>query len=243
MDWTEDYFDEFYLKYFLENQNEEFTVKQTEFIAQFFDKNGLILDAGCGIGRHSLKLGEMGFRLIGADSSPLYIKIAKQKSLEKNLSNVDFLVKDLRKLIYKEKFSGIISLWSSFGYFSDEVNFQILKNFYAALKSGGRLIIDIENRDYILKYFIRETFREKDKVFILERRRFHPLTSVVVTHRYVIGENIRKDYVRNIRIYSATEMINLFKRTGAEDITVYGSYEKEKFSERSKRIIIIGKKP
>ncbi len=242
-DWTKKYFDDFYLKYFLLNQSEEITEKQVRFVEKFIPKGGKILDAGCGIGRHSIKLGELGFTVKGIDSSPLYIEYAKKDAERRNLKNVSFCLEDLRNLKYKNEFDGVISLWSSFGYFDDETNFKILLKFAEALKKYGRLIIDIENRDYILKYFVRETFREKGELFILERRRFHPLTSVVTTHRYVIGKSLRKEYLRNIRIYSATEMINLFKTAGIEVLGVFGDYDGIKFGENSKRIIIIGQKP
>ena len=242
MDWTRQYFDEVYLKYFLEKQSEELTEKQVDFIARFFANKSRLLDAGCGIGRHSIKLGERGFDVLGVDFSPLYIDIARKKIQERNLNNVKCEVADLRDLHFKNLFSGVISMWSSFGYFDDKTNEEVLHSFFTALASKGKLIIDIENRDYILKYFIRETFREKDGVFIMERRRFHPLTSVVTTHRYVVGKDIRRDYIRHIRVYSATEMINLFEHIGFINIKVFGDYDFSKFSEHSKRIIIIGEK-
>ena len=242
MDWTRQYFDEVYLKYFLEKQNEELTEKQVDFIARFFSKDSRLLDAGCGIGRHSIKLGERGFDVLGVDSSPLYVDIARKKIKEKNLKNVRCEVLDLRDMHFENIFNGVLSMWSSFGYFDDKTNERILQSFFIALDSKGKLIIDIENRDYILKYFIRETFREKDGVFIMERRRFHPLTSVVTTHRYVVGKDIRKDYIRHIRVYSATEMINLFERIGFINIKVFGDYNFSTFSEHSKRIIIVGEK-
>ncbi len=242
-EWTKKYFDEFYLKYFLLNQSEETTEKQARLIERFAEKGSKILDAGCGIGRHSVKLGEKGYSVVGIDFSPLYVEYAKKEAQRKKLNNVSFRVEDVRKISYVNEFDLIINMWSSFGYFDDETNLEVLKRFYRALKNKGKIIIDIENRDYILKYFIRETFREKGDLFILERRRFHPLTSIVTTHRYIIGKSVRKDYLRNIRIYSATEMINLFKLANLKTIEILGDYNGEKFGENSKRIIIIGQKP
>jgi len=242
MDWTRQYFDEVYLRYFLEKQSEELTDKQVDFIVRFFANKSRLLDAGCGIGRHSIKLGERGFDVLGIDSSPLYVSIAGEKIRERNLSNVKCEVLDLRDMHFENIFNGVLSMWSSFGYFDDKTNEKILQSFFTALVNRGKLIIDIENRDYILKYFIRETFREKDGVFIMERRRFHPLTSIVTTHRYIVGKDTRRDYIRHIRIYSATEMINLFERVGFINIKVFGDYDFSKFSEHSKRIIIVGEK-
>ena len=243
MDWTKEYFDDVYLKYFLLPQNEERTKEQVNFVEKFLLPNSYVLDAGCGIGRHSIELAKRGYRVLGIDSSPLYIKFAEDFKNVLNLENLDFKLVDMRELAFKDSFDAVINMWSSFGYFDDDTNEKIVSNFYNALKKGGALIIDIENRDYILKYFIRETFKEKeDGVFILERRKFNPVTSVVSTHRYIVGPNLRKDYIRHIRIYSLTEMINLFKKFAFKNIEYYGNYDFEKFHIDSERIIIIGRK-
>ncbi|MCD6106697.1 MAG: class I SAM-dependent methyltransferase [Caldisericaceae bacterium] len=242
MDWTKNYFDEFYLRYFLQTQKEEITKKQINFIAKFFDAETYLLDAGCGIGRHTLLLGEQGFKTLGIDSSPLYIKLATAEAKKRGLKNVQFIQQDIRKLSFQYKFNGILSLWSSFGYFDDDTNFDILKRFYNSLKKEGKLIIDIENRDYILKHFVHETFKEKEDIFILERRHYLPLTSIVTTHRFIVGKDLREEYLRKIRIYSATEMVNLYRSIGFKNIKVFGDYAGKKFSEDSKRIIIIGEK-
>ncbi len=230
------------MRYFLLPQDEALTKKQVNAVEKFFKKDSYLLDAGCGIGRHSILLAKDGFSVLGIDNVPLYVEKAKAAASSLHLSNVEFLQMDMRALPYEEKFDGIISLWSSFGYFDDETNFSILKKFYRALKRRGKLIIDIENRDYILKYFVRDTFSKKDDLFIIERRKFHPLTSVVSTRRYIIGKDIYREYLRNIRIYSATEMINLYKRIGLSKVQLFGSYELKKFTIDAKRIIISGEK-
>ncbi|MGC9171491.1 class I SAM-dependent methyltransferase [Caldisericum sp.] len=241
MDWTKDYFDDIYLKYFLLAQKEERTKEQVDFIEKFLEKDSYILDAGCGIGRHSIELAKRGYKVLGIDTSPIYIKVANETKSQLKLENALFDVMDMRELSFENTFDAIINMWSSFGYFDDGTNEHILRLFFQALKKNGFLIIDIENRDYILKYFIRETFKEReDGIFILERRKFNPVTSVVSTHRYIVGPNIRKDYLRHIRIYSLTEMINIFKQVGFSKLEYYGNYNFEKFHVDSERILIIG---
>ena len=241
-DWTKEYFDELYLKYFLSTQNEELTKLQVKFLENLLKPEGKILDSGCGIGRHSILLAKDGFKITGIDTSRIFLDEANRLLKESKVENCEFKLLDMRKLDFKGEFDGVISLWFSFGYFYDETNFSILKGFYDALNKDGILIIDVENRDYILKNFVYETFKEKDNLFILERRKFDPITSVVRTHRFFIGENFRKDYLRYIRIYSATEMVNLFKAAGLKNIAIFGDYIGEEFSILSKRIIITGKK-
>ncbi len=243
MDWTKDYFDDVYLKYFLIPQGEERTKEQIDFISKFLPENGYILDAGCGIGRHSIELAMRGFKVLGIDTNQKYLDLALEKAKALSLDNVNFSLMDMRNLNEEEVFDGVINLWSSFGYFDDDTNEEIIKNFFKAVHKNGKVIIDIENRDYILKFFVRETFKEKeDGIFILERRKFDPVTSVVTTHRYIIGNGLRKEYLRHIRIYSLTEMINIFRRAGFKEVEYFGNYNGEKFYTDSERIIIVGTK-
>jgi SAM-dependent methyltransferase len=242
MDWTKDYFDEIYLKYFLEAQSDELTAEQVKFIESIIVTKSTILDAGCGIGRHSLLLAKHSYKVTGIDSSQIYIDRANSLKEKEKLDNCEFSLADVRTLEIENKFDAVLSLWSSFGYFDDETNVDILKRFKAALKDEGIIIVDVENRDYILKYFIYETFNKKDDVYILERRKFHPLTSQITTHRYFVGKNIDKDYFRCIRLYTATELISIYKQLGFKNIRVFGDYNGEKFHLNSQRIIIAAQK-
>lgn len=241
MDWTNNYFDELYLKFFLENQKNEVTEAQVRIVENYI-KGKLILDAGCGIGRHSILLSEKGYEIIGIDSSELYIEIAKKKASELKLGNIEFIKKDMREPLGDSIFDGIINLWSSFGYFDDDTNYKIIQNFNNALKKGGKFIIDLENRDYIINHFVYETFKEKEGVFILERRKFNPITSVISTHRIFLFKDQRKDYIRHLRIYTVTEISNILRNCKFQIDSILGDYDGSKFHQNSQRIIILARK-
>lgn len=241
MEWIDSYFDELYMKYFLETQKEEVTEKQIELISRFLPDSGYILDAGCGIGRHSLALAKRGYRVLGIDFCPLYVQRATELSKEMNL-DLQFKVKDMRENLGEEMFDAIINLWSSFGYFDEKTNEQVIFNFSRALKKKGVLIIDVENRDYILKHFVYETFREKEDVLILERRKFNAVTSIVTTHRYFVFEKGRREYTRHLRIYTATELVNILHNAGLEVANLFGNYDGLGFHIESPRIIAVANK-
>ena len=170
MDWTKDYFDDVYLKYFLIPQGAERTKEQIDFISKFLPENGYILDTGCGIGRHSIELARRGFKVLGIDTNQKYLDLAFEKAKALSLDNVTFSLMDMRNLNEEEVFDGVINLWSSFGYFDDDTNEEIIKNFFKAVHKKGKVIVDIENRDYILKFFVREKLRRNDDVYFFSNR-------------------------------------------------------------------------
>jgi len=73
---------------------------------------GRVLDIGCGAGRHSLYLQNMGFHVLGIDSSPLAIKICKLRGLK------HARVLPIEELSFKSgSFDTVIMLGCNFGLF------------------------------------------------------------------------------------------------------------------------------
>ncbi len=85
-----------------------------------------ILDLACGYGRHTIPLAKMGYDMTGLDYTEKFIQMAEEKAKEENLQ-IEFLVGDMRKIPFENHFAGVISYFTSFGFFSDEENFEVLK--------------------------------------------------------------------------------------------------------------------
>ncbi len=66
--------------------------------------HGIILDAGCGNGRHTLLIASMGYRVVGLDLSERLIRIAKNRSRGLRLEGeTDFLVGDVRFMPFRDE--------------------------------------------------------------------------------------------------------------------------------------------
>ena len=103
-----------------------------------------ILDLNCGIGRHSIELGKRGIKVLGTDISPLYIEIAKKKAKEEKVTDeLRFKIVDMRKiasvLSVEKPFDGIVNLFSSFGFYDEKTNDDILQQCCRLVKSGASL--------------------------------------------------------------------------------------------------------
>ena len=106
-----------------------------------FNKSLKILDIGCGTGRHSIELARRGYQIKGVDLSDSQLCRAKEKA--KNLKlEIEFRREDARTLPFKNEFDLAIMLCEgSFPLMeTDEMNYEILKNACAALKTPGKFI-------------------------------------------------------------------------------------------------------
>lgn len=137
--------------------------------------DGWVLDLACGIGRHSVALAEKGYKVVGVDISPAFISRAKEMTDERGVGqNCDFRVGDMRRISevlngYREKFNVILNLFTSLGYYTEETDKHILTQLLEFTAQKGVLIIDVINRDWLIRHFRpRDTFRIRNDLVLVE---------------------------------------------------------------------------
>jgi ubiquinone/menaquinone biosynthesis C-methylase UbiE len=111
--------------------------------------DALVLDAGCGVGDHSLRLAERGYRCVGVDLSESVLTIARKQAESRGLSSrAYFACQALEELTFKDNtFDAIhcrgvlmhIPKWEA-----------ALASLCRALKPGGRIAL-LENNDKSLE--------------------------------------------------------------------------------------------
>lgn len=114
------------------------TGAEIKFLTKLFTKYNIesVLDIACGTGRHSIELAKKGFRVTGIDYSQDLIKVAREKSSKLNVS---FIVQDVTKMHFKQKYDAAICMWSTFAELPYKLMLRQLKD---ALNRGGIFIID-----------------------------------------------------------------------------------------------------
>ncbi len=225
-----------------------------------------ILDLNCGIGRHSIELGKRGIDVLGTDLSPAYIEIAKKRAQKRKVDDkVRFKVVDMRQiqaaLSKEEPFDGIMCLWTSFGFYDDDTNDDILRQCLKIVKPGGFFALDIVNRDWLLRNFTERSFERTKGWLILEERQFDSQNSrhsnkwtfirQIDDKAFVLDKSFQVD----LRVWSLHELILLFERTGWKFKYVYPgsasvhSLQKVRFSWQNDdlldagRLLIISSRP
>jgi len=242
-EWFQDYFDSSYSELILDSIKEEFTNEQVSMLETLLElkPSDKVLDLFCGKGRHAIPLARKGFQVTAVDLVPEYIETIQNISEMEKL-NINTIVRDARTINFEKEFNKAYLMFTSFGYFSDAENLELLHTIHKSLKKSGLLLIDIENRDYIVKHFIHEKWREKDFGFLLERHKFFPLPSRQHTKRIlVMKDGTTKESFRDLRLYSAHEIITLAKSANLELVKIVGDYDSRPFQINSPRIIAVFK--
>jgi ubiquinone/menaquinone biosynthesis C-methylase UbiE len=100
------------------------------------DKNGKILDVGCGCGTDANYISSKGFTVVGIDLSRGMIRLAKE-----NFPKIRFEVKDMRKLAFRpNSFEGILVAYSLIHIPKKDV-LSTLKLLYSFLKKKGIIYV------------------------------------------------------------------------------------------------------
>jgi D-alanine-D-alanine ligase len=119
------------------------------------ERNDRILDLCCGQGRHSLELARRGFpHVTGLDRSRYLIRLARKRAKQRNLQ-VSFHEGDARRFrLGDTEFHCVCLLGNSFGYFErPEDDLAVLEAVKRALTSGGALVMDLMDGEWMRRHF------------------------------------------------------------------------------------------
>jgi 2-polyprenyl-3-methyl-5-hydroxy-6-metoxy-1,4-benzoquinol methylase len=184
-----------------------------------------VLDMNCGIGRHDVDLAKKGIEVLGTDISPRFLEVAAKRAGEAGVSNrVRFKEADMRQIANvlkgEKPVDGIINLWTSFGFYVDEANDDILRQCRELVKPGGFFAMEIINRDWLVRNMQPRSFASIGETLILEDRTLNMNDSRMYNtwtylrktaeNTYVLLKEVKLDH----RVWSLHELIAMFARTG-----------------------------
>jgi SAM-dependent methyltransferase len=201
-------------------------------------KDDIILDLGCGPGRHTLELARRGYNVTGFDRTRDYLDKLKEKA-DKQKLKINIIHDDMRNLSMPGTYNACLNLFTTFGYFgTDEENFQVLKNIYQSLKKDGKILIDIVGKEIIARIFRERDWHEEEGVIYLEERRIDDEWKYIKNRWIKMDGSNRIEYNISLRIYSGMELSELIKRAGFSNLKLYGSLDGAPYNQDAERLII-----
>lgn len=208
-----------------------------------FAKRDMILDVGCGQGRHCLKLLANGYHAFGLDYSRTLINIAGSEAA-KNKIQVPFVRGNMRSLPFRAAvFDWALSLFGSFGFLSDEDNERTVIEIGRVLKPGGKLLLEIWNKNFALKRDGDETRYELggDR-YLVQKSAFSQKTKRMTVKRLFIDNDKANEISICYRIFTVPEISDLLENRGFQVEDVRGSLSSRKLSPDSRSMVICCRK-
>ena len=151
---------------------------------------------------------------------------------------------DMRDIKYENEFDAIINMFTAFGFFDrEEEDLKVLKGVIQALKPGGQFMMDVLNREFALANPFPRRWTSENGSYMLEERLFDYFNSrLEISNKLILktGEIVNASY--SIRLYTLTEMLDMFNHVGLVLTDVYGNFDGEIYGARSPRMILVATK-
>jgi SAM-dependent methyltransferase len=245
------WYEAFFKGDYLDVYGHEFTVERAAREVGFVERaltlrpGDAVLDLCCGQGRHAVLLAKRGYRVTGQDLNHEYLDIAAESARVAGFG-METVRSDMRVIPFAERFDAIINMFTAFGYLeSEEEDLRVLQAIARALKPGGRLLMDLLNREWVVaNYAEKDWHAGEDGTLYLERRRLDLATSRNhVTFTAVSPQGGRREVGgHHVRLYTLTEVVELLTASGLRLIEVYGGFEDEPYSIATRRMIVVAEK-
>ncbi|HSQ65666.1 MAG TPA: methyltransferase domain-containing protein [Polyangiaceae bacterium] len=207
-------------------------------------RGGSMLDLGCGTGSQAVELSRRGYNVVGFDLSLAMLARAGEEAQEKK-QKINFVQGDMREMTFDEAFDGVYSWGTSFGYFEEEKNAQVVSKVHRALRKGGQFLLDVANRDFIIEQAPSLAWFEGEGCVCMDEMTMDWVTSRMRVKRTMMLDDGRsKEIEYSIRVYSLHELGKMLHDHGFRIAEVSGRIHTPGvfFGPHSPRTLILAEK-
>jgi SAM-dependent methyltransferase len=246
--WYQSFFGPDYLEVYGYQFTLERAQREVEFVVKVLGlkPEERVLDLCSGQGRHAVPLAAMGMHVTALDMSFEYLELAVAAAREARVQ-FETVHADMRSIPFTGHFDAVINMFSSFGYLESEMeDARVLDAIFRALKPGGRVLLDLLNRDWVVAHYETEDrHTDPDGTLYLEHRRLDLETSRNhVSFTVVTPGGMRREVSgHHIRLYTLREVRGMLDEAGLVYKSVHGGYDNEPYGIDTRRMIVIAHRP
>src|SRR5262249_4704680 len=154
----------------------------------------------------SLALAERGAQVVGVDLAADMIAEAERN--RRGIENLRYLTHDLREELPEGGFDAAFNVFSSLGYGTEADDLAVLRTLAAAVRPGGRVLLESMPRDLTAAYIgagnTRPASRLPDGTLMVEEPIFDAVKGIMNTTWYWWGPSGSGKKTASLRIYTVT---------------------------------------
>jgi len=201
-----------------------------------------LLDAPSGNGRVALELAKRGYRVTGIDIAAPYVDEATESAQRQSLP-AEFKRGDLREMIWRDAFDGVYCTGNSFGYCDDEGNSRILAGVAAALRSGGKFLLECPLvAESILSKVQSNAWHLVGDIYFLAARRYDPRSGRLNVDYTFIRNGVVETRECSYRVYTCRQLCEMIEAAGLTVTATWGNADKAPFALGSNELLLLAAK-
>ena len=188
-----------------------------------------VLDLGCGAGSQTIELARRSYRVVGMDTSNDALSIARENAKAEKLT-VHFHSDKMTRIPFENEFNAVLNLRNPLGcHRTDREDRRCLEAIRGSMRPGGRLLLDLLNREWIIR-----RLGPHNHVFDLRTGR--------LDCRGFSARGGLAHARENLRIYSLTEIVSMLEHADLRLRDAYGDYEGKAYGLESQRMIVVAER-
>jgi SAM-dependent methyltransferase len=243
--WWEDLFNDDYLRT-MEKLSDDQIGREVDFIEDSLgvERGGAVLDLACGTGRHAIDLAHRGYEVVGFDLSLAMLARAGEDAQDRD-AKLNFVQGDMREMVWEDQFDGVYCWNTSFGYFEEDRNAQVVDRVHRSLKAGGLFLLDVVNRDFLIRQSPSLVWFEGEGCVCMDEMSVDFITSRMKVKRTMMLDDGRSREIEySMRVYSLHELGKILHEHGFRVCEVSGRVATPGvfFGNESQRTIILSEK-
>jgi SAM-dependent methyltransferase len=202
---------------------------------------GRVLDLCCGPGRHSVELARRGFAVTGVDLTPFLLDRARERAAEAAVT-VEWVQEDMRRFRRPEAFDLACSMFTSWGYFDDDDNVQVLRNVRESLAPGGIFIVETLGKERLARIWKDSICTDyPDGAVVVQRPRIRDNWCRVDNEWTIAKDGRALTFHFDHGLYSGRELRDRLLAVGFQKVDLYGGLDGSDFGLDAMRLVAVAR--
>ena len=161
------------------------------------------------------------------------------------LARLQYLQHDLRNPLPENGFDVACNIFTSFGYGTQEDDLAMFRSLRAAVRVGGRILIETNHRDLFCAHTARGgqfAKRLEDGTLFLDSPEFDPIAGTVRLHWYWSGPEGSGEKHAFWRCYTPTQIIGLIEQAGLRVAGIYKGLSGVPYGPEASRMAVVAER-
>ncbi len=220
---------------------------EAAFLAEIFgppapDGGSELLDTPCGNGRHARLLASLGYRVTAADLSEEFLEEGRALAAEQGLE-IEWHCRDMTDLPWPSRFHGAYCLGNSFGYRDYQGMSTYLQAVSAALRPGGRFVLDnAMSAESLLPNLEERVWAEVGDIILLAQNDYVPEESRLDTCFTFVRNGSVEERTVSHWIFTVAEQHRMLESAGFQVVEFFADVAGSPFEAGSPELVLVAEK-